>query len=282
MAGSRKETQRPHAKLSGRRHSAASSAEKDPLREGSLLEGIRLNRYLAQRGVCSRRAADRLIEEGRVEINQRVVRQLGTLVNTARDDVYVDGELVSESQAAKVLLFHKPVGVLSTCRRSREVGPIILDYLPSDHRYFPVGRLDKDSAGLLIITDDGELANLLMHPRYGAHKVYRVEIDPPLPRRQIALLTKGVVLDDGPARALSVKEIDPQTLDVTLGEGRKRQLRRMIRAIGADVVSLTRIEHAGLKLGNIKSGRWRELSAREIDRLKHSFSDSPDNSPAEE
>lgn len=264
------------------RHPSTTDRKKDPRPEGSLLEGVRLNRYLAQHGICSRRAADQLIAEGRVEVNRKVVRQLGTIVDPDRDYVVVDGDPVSEALPPKVLLFHKPVGVLSTCKAGREKGPIVLDYLPADHRYYPVGRLDKDSSGLLIITDDGDIANRLSHPRYGSQKIYRIEVHPPLNKKQVAQLTRGVELEDGLAKPLHITEINPITFDITLGEGRKRQLRRMIAALGAEVLTLVRIEQAGLKLGNLRPGRWRELSGREVERLRSTFSDHSDQPLDEE
>ncbi len=237
-------------------------------------EKERLNRYLARHGVCSRRAADELIASGRVEVNNRRAAQLGTLVDPLRDTVSVDGRRVREAPEPRVLMLNKPVGVLSTCRASREEGEIILDYLPSDRRYFPVGRLDKDSGGLLLITDDGALANTLMHPRYGARKVYRIEVYPPIERRQAMKLSKGIMLSDGMAQAIDVIEISPTVFEVTLAEGRKRQLRRMVAALGSHVKALTRIEQAGIKLGNLKPGRWRELTGAEMKHLRAKFESS--------
>lgn len=236
-----------------------------------MLEKERLNRYLARHGVCSRRAADSLIAEGRVEVNRERVREMGILVDPLRDTITVDGERIHEALDPRVILFHKPVGVLSTCKAGREQGPIIMDYLPKDRRYFPVGRLDKDSSGLLLITDDGDLANLLSHPRYGSHKVYRIEVHPPLERPQAMRLSKGIMLSDGMAQAINVLEISPAVYEVTLAEGRKRQLRRMITALGSHVESLVRVEQAGLKLGGLKPGKWRELSHAEVNKLRDKF-----------
>lgn len=252
---------KPRAENSGR-HAA------NPRQEGFLHEQERLNRYLARHGVCSRRAADTLIESGRVKVNDKVVRTLGSVVDGLRDVVSVDGERVGEAPEPRVILFHKPVGVLSTCKHGREIGPIVLDYLPKDRRYFPIGRLDKDSSGLLLITDDGDLANKLSHPRYGSKKVYRVEVHPPFERKQAMKLVRGIMLSDGPAQALDVKEITPAIYEVTLGEGRKRQLRRMITTLGSHVISLSRVEQSGLKLGKLRPGKWRELTQTELQNLR--------------
>lgn len=233
-----------------------------------MLRSERLNRYLARRGVCSRREADQLIADGRVSVNRVCIRELGSRIDPVRDLVEVDNEPVTDVVAPTVLLFHKPVGVLSTCKSGREKGPIILEYLPSDRRLFPIGRLDRDSSGLLLVTDDGDLANLLTHPKYGSTKVYRVGVKPALTRRQLSQLSKGVELDDGFAKPIRIRPLDEATFEVTLGEGRKRQIRRMVAAIGAKVVSLVRIEQAGIRLGNLAPGRWRELSSHEINRLR--------------
>ncbi len=246
-----------------------------------MLAKERLNRYLSRHGVCSRRAADTLIVSGRVEVNHIRVTTLGTMIDPLRDTVHVDGKRIKEAPEPRVLMFNKPVGVLSTCKVGREEGPIILDYLPDDRRYFPVGRLDKDSAGLLLVTDDGELANVLSHPRYGSQKVYRIEVHPPLERSKAMKLAKGIMLSDGPAQALDVREITPSVYEVTLADGRKRQLRRMITAIGSHVKSLTRVEQAGLFLGNLRPGRWRELTGAEKKLLRNKFSQLSDQ-PHEE
>lgn len=272
MASSSQAIKRPNAKLKNDVQGSG-KGKRDPQSEGFLHEKERLNRYLARHGVCSRRAADSFIASGSVEVNNRIVTELGTQVDPLRDTVFVDGERVAEALEPRMLMFYKPVGVLSTCKAGREKGPIILDYIPSDRRYFPVGRLDKDSAGLLLITDDGNLANLLSHPRYGSQKVYRVEVHPPLERKQAMRLAKGIDLADGPARAIKVKEVTTSIFEVTLGDGRKRQLRRMITALGSHVKSLTRIEQAGLRLGNLRPGRWRELTGAEKKMLRLKFSE---------
>lgn len=254
----------------------------DPQQEGFLIEKERLNRYLARHGVCSRRAADSLIESGRVEVNQRRVTTLGTIVDPTRDKISVDGRRVHDAPEPRVIIFNKPVGVLSTCKVGREQGPIILEYLPTDRRYFPVGRLDKDSSGLLLVTDDGDLANLLSHPRYGSRKVYRIEIHPPLERKQAMKLSKGIMLGDGMATALDVTEVSPAVYEVSLADGRKRQLRRMITALGSHVNSLTRIEQAGIRLGSLKPGKWRELTPGEMKKLREKFTSRVDQTIHEE
>jgi 23S rRNA pseudouridine2605 synthase len=227
---------------------------------------VRLNRYLAQCGVCSRRHADSFILDGRVEVNDEIVTTLGFIVDTDRDDVCVDSERLHVPKR-RVLMLNKPRGVLSTCKPDRERGPTVLEYIPQDKRYFPVGRLDKESSGLLLLTNDGDLALRLTHPRFGSHKTYQVRTAEPLSRTQLGKLLRGVMLDDGPAKALFAKQIGPELVEITLGEGRNRQLRRMIAALGNRVVELVRVEQSGLKLGHLPEGRWRELKPSEINSL---------------
>lgn len=280
MASSLQKVKRSDAGLKRTRRSSAPLAT-DPHAEGLLLKPERLNRYLARHGVCSRRAADDLIASGAVNVNNRRVTQLGVSVDPVRDVVHVHGKRVTEAPEPKILIFNKPIGVLSTCRLSREEGEIILDYLPKDRRYFPVGRLDRDSGGLLLITDDGDMAHRLSHPSFGSRKVYRIEVHPPLEYKQAMRLLRGVELSDGMARALEVTQNSPSQYDVTLGDGRKRQLRRMITALGSHVNSLVRVEQAGIKLGNLKPGRWRELTTSEMRMLRARFS-SNNGSPQSE
>ncbi len=270
MAGALQEVQRPDSELKAVRRTGGPRAI-DPQPEGLLLKPERLNRYLARHGVCSRRAADELITSGAVTVNNRRTTRLGVTVDPENDVVHVHGQRVLAALDPKVLMLNKPVGVLSTCKLSREEGTIILDYLPKDRRYFPVGRLDRDSAGLMLITDDGDLAHRLAHPSFGSRKVYRVEVHPQLEYKQAMRLVRGIELADGLARAIEVTQVTASVYDVTLGDGRKRQLRRMITALGSHVISLTRIEQAGIKLGSLRPGRWRELTPTELRLLRAKF-----------
>lgn len=273
MAIKIQETERTYSKLIAA-YDIERGHEVDPLKEGFSHENTRLNKFLSSRGVCSRRAADKLIVAGRVTVNGKVIRQLGTNVDTVHDIVAVDGEQVREQLDSRIIVFNKPAGVLCTCKAGKEQGPILLEYLPNDRRYFPVGRLDRDSSGLLIVTDNGQLAHRLSHPRFGSTKVYRIIVSPPLLRSQAMKLAKGVMLSDGIAKAVHVRELSNKEFELTLSEGRNRQIRRMVSALGSRVVSLTRTEQSGIRLGSLRPGQWRELTDDERHRLTASISSS--------
>ncbi len=228
----------------------------------------RLQKFLARRGVCSRRAAEKLIVEGLIAVNGTIVSELGSRVDPAKDSVTVDGEPVPKERRHKVLMLNKPVGYLSTCKPDREKGISFLELIPDDRRYYPVGRLDRDTTGLLLITDDGELAYTLTHPKFGSDKTYIVETEPPLTDIQLRKLKTGVLLDDGYAKALNVKRNGKKSLLLTLREGRNREIRRMMEALDVKVVHLHRDSFSGVELGSLRPGRWRELSPFEIDKLK--------------
>jgi pseudouridine synthase len=227
----------------------------------------RLQKILAQRGVASRRAAERIMLDGRVTVNGAVISLLGTPADPDTDDIRVDGRPIPPPQKARVLMLHKPEGYLSTCRPGRETGKGVLELVPADRRYFPVGRLDRDSSGLLLLTDDGDFAHRLMHPRHKVPKTYEVECDAPLPAGGMQQLRSGLSLEDGVARALAVSAVGHGAYRVILGQGRKRQIRRMFQALGVRVLRLHRVQIGALPLGQLPAGRWRELTAEEIEDL---------------
>ncbi|MBU1919944.1 rRNA pseudouridine synthase [bacterium] len=228
----------------------------------------RIQKFLARRGICSRRAAEKLIAEGLISVNGAVVTELGSRVDPDQDDVTVDGEPVPKELRRKILMLNKPVGYLSTCKIGREKGASFLDLVPDDRRYFPVGRLDRDSTGLLLITDDGELAYALTHPKFGCEKTYTVETSPPLTDIQLRKIRTGIPLDDGRAFALHVQRSGKKAVRLTLREGRKREIRRMMEALGVRVLHLHRNTFAGLELGTLRPGRWRELKPVELEQLR--------------
>lgn len=227
----------------------------------------RLQKILAQRGVASRRTAEKMILDARVTVNGTVISVLGTQADPDADEIRVDGRPLPPPQRARVLMLHKPPGYVSTCRTGRETGKSVLELVPADRRYFPVGRLDRDSTGLLLLTDDGDLAHHLMHPRHKVPKVYEVESDRPLPADGARQLTAGVHLQDGISRALAVSSMGDSVYRVILGQGRKRQIRRMFQALGMQVLRLHRVQIGALPLGDLPAGRWRELTAHEIEDL---------------
>lgn len=234
---------------------------------------IRLNKYLAKAGIASRREADRMIVEGRVSLKGEIVESLGTLVDENTDKVKVDGKRIKIKETPHLyLLLNKPPGYLVTVKDPFE-RPLVMDLLPSfKKRIFPVGRLDLDSEGLLLLTNDGDLAYRLMHPRYRVVKEYRLRIDSKPTASTLKRLEKGIYLDGkktAPAKIHMLPSTKRETrIKVELVEGRKRELKRMFEAVGHRVLSLKRIRFGSLSLGQLKKGQWRHLSQKEIDLLK--------------
>ena len=230
----------------------------------------RLQKVLAHAGVASRRAAERLVEQGRVSVNGQVVQTLGVRVDAERDRLAVDGTLVTASPRSYLLL-HKPVGYVSTARDERG-RRTVLDLLPAHRRLYPVGRLDADSEGLLLLTDDGDLAQRLTHPRYGVPKEYRALVRGLPDGGALAWLRQGVALDEGttaPARVSIVAREGGHTwLSIELRQGWKRQVRRMLAAVGHPVERLVRIRVGSLVLGMLPPGGWRPLTDEELARLR--------------
>ncbi len=241
---------------------------------------MRLNRYLARAGVASRRAADELIVGGSVRVNDRIVRELGTLVGEG-DRVEVDGAVVDLPQARTYLLLNKPLGVVTTMR-DPQGRRSVAEFIAQRRGVFPVGRLDYDTTGALLLTDDGELAHCLTHPRFGVDKTYRAEIAGRLSPEEVRRLLAGMALDDGRAAGAKVRVLavrrDRSFVDVTLHEGRNRQVRRMFEALGHRVLSLTRTRFGPLKLGELAPGHMRGLTEKEIDAL-HRHRRPPGESP---
>jgi 23S rRNA pseudouridine2605 synthase len=235
---------------------------------------MRLAKYLAHAGVASRRAAERLIASGRVSVGGEVVTDPARDVDES-SAVSVDGEPVRPERRV-VYAVNKPKGVVSTASDTHG-RPTVVDLLPAEaRRLYPVGRLDADSTGLLLLTNDGELANLLTHPRYGVEKVYRARVAPPrVSERVLAALREGVELDDGPARATRVRGLSGGVVELALGEGRKRQVRRMFEAVGHTVVELERVRFGPLKLGGLAPGAHRRLSGPEVEQLRAAADRTP-------
>jgi pseudouridine synthase len=229
---------------------------------------MRLNAWLARAGVASRRKADELIKDGRVTVNGEA-GQLNTFVQRT-DDVRLDGQALAKQELAYVLL-HKPAGVVTTAS-DPQGRPTVVELVRIPQRLFPVGRLDANTTGALVLTNDGALANRLMHPRYGTEKTYHATISRIPTPRSLAALASGVMLDDGPTAPAQVSLVRraPPTVELVLHEGRNRQVRRMLEAIGHSVVHLHRPTYGGLGLGGLPVGEWRMLTPAEIEALRRS------------
>jgi 23S rRNA pseudouridine2605 synthase len=225
---------------------------------------MRLAKFLAHAGVASRRAAEELIAGGKVRVAGEVVTDPARDVDEG-SRVEVNGELVAPEQR-EVWAVNKPSGVVSTAREPGNRRPVT-DFVRSDRRLYPVGRLDADSTGLILLTNDGELANRLTHPRYGVPKTYRVRLARPPSDRDLERLRQGVRLEDGPTAPAEVARRGEREIEVTIREGRKRQVRRMAEAVGNEVEALTRVRIGSLELGGLRRGEARRLDEREVSRL---------------
>ena len=236
-----------------------------------MTEGIRLQKYISRCGRASRREAEVLMLAGRVRVNGELVSELGTRIIPGRDTVQVDDDVL-ELTAVRWIAFHKPTGVLTT-RRDPHGGLTIYDVLPEECsalRY--VGRLDRQSEGLLILTNDGDVAHGIQHPSRQVERVYRVVVTGTLGQSKCAALLRGVQLEDGVARVNSVHVLNKDefstTIEVVLTEGRKREIRRMMNAIGHGVLRLVRIRFGPVKLGELPVGEWRDLDESEKNSLR--------------
>ena len=225
-----------------------------------------MQKALARAGLGSRRACEDLIREGRVTVNGNVAT-LGNRVDPSIDRVEVDGAQVPLDPGLRYYALNKPRGVVTTARdpqRRRDVS----SYYPAGPRVFPVGRLDRDSEGLLLLTNDGELANRLTHPRFGAEKEYLAEVEGSASDRAVARLVRGVELDDGLAKAHSARRVGAargrQAVRVVMAEGRKREVRRMLAAVGLTVRRLVRVRVGPVGLGRLRPGEVRPLTGTEV------------------
>ena len=224
---------------------------------------MRINKFFTEHGCCSRRAADRLIEEGRVSINGRRA-VLGDQVADG-DVVSVDGRVLDRSGATVYLAYHKPVGV--TCTTERDVSGNIVEEVGYPQRIFPIGRLDKDSSGLILLTNNGDIVNRILRAEFGHEREYLVSLNRPYPPPFLEQLQQGVLVlgkKTAPCRAIPV---DPSSFRIILTEGRNRQIRRMCSALGLRVVRLVRIRIMHIMLGKLPVGKWRHLSEQERDDL---------------
>jgi 23S rRNA pseudouridine2605 synthase len=232
---------------------------------------IRLNKYLSLSGVASRRKADEMIASGQVTVNGVSVRTLGFKIDSTRDKVFVSGKEVVQLDDLVYVLLHKPKDCITTTRDEKGRRSV-LDLVRVKQRIYPVGRLDRNTTGVLLLTNDGELANRLMHPRYGLRKVYHVELEESLSCPKLELLRSGIQID-GEKLAAEDISIIPRTkrrvLEFVLREGKNREVRRMVEAVGGKVRKLHRIAYGSITAEGLSRGEWRFLSRREVQDLKH-------------
>jgi 23S rRNA pseudouridine2605 synthase len=230
------------------------------------LNGERLQKVLARAGFGSRRACEELIVDGRVTVNGRPA-ELGRRVDLDEDHVSVDGVPVSIRPGLVYYLLNKPRGVVTTAS-DPQGRPTVVDLLPLEPRVFPVGRLDADTEGLLLLTNDGDLAHRLTHPRFGVEKEYLAELEKPPPPAALRALREGVTLDDGVTAPARVASVPPRALRITIHEGRNRQVRRMCSAVGCPVVRLVRVRIGPVADRRLKPGSWRPLTQAEVRSLQ--------------
>ena len=271
MSNNRKKRRpRPGIKSGKARRSSSSPKESNTASQKKYLrDKIRLNKYIAHAGFCSRRDADDYIAAGKVKVNGKVTTELGTKVQKD-DNVEVDGQTLSLEPFTYILL-NKGKDTISTTDDEKNRNTV-LDAVEeaTGHRVYPVGRLDRDTMGLLILTNDGDLAHRLMHPSYQVKKTYEVTSNRQLTQSELRELVSGIELEDGPAKPAHVEEIIniPNTIRISVFEGRNHLIRRMISYFGAEVTKLKRIRYAGLTDKNIRVGRWRFLRQKEINDLR--------------
>ena len=228
----------------------------------------RLNKIVADAGVTSRRGADELIIEGRVSVDGIVIRELGAKFDPEKVRVEVDGETISQSLTKTYLALHKPRGVLSTMY-DPEGRASLADFIDlRTERLFHVGRLDKDSEGLILLTNDGDLTFRATHPSFGLEKTYIIEFEGRLPSGIEKTLLNGVELEDGMARVIDYKQLSPTWIEVTIHEGRYHIIRRLMEAIGVEVLRLIRTRFGPISLGETPEGRWRDLNEGELISLQ--------------
>ena len=231
---------------------------------------IRLNRYIAASGICSRRDADDLISRGVVQVNGKTVTELGTQVNP-EDTVRVNGKVIRNERKVYILL-NKPKDTVTTTDDPQGRRTVLdLVHNATDARIYPVGRLDRNTTGVLLLTNDGELSGRLTHPKYNIRKIYEVETAQNVTPEMVQILQKGIELEDGPMKVDAIAYMEPSSqrfLQIEIHSGKNRVIRRMFEYLGIEILKLDRVYFAGLTKKNIPRGKWRHLTTREIGWLK--------------
>lgn len=235
------------------------------------MEKIRINKYLSEVGFCSRRAADKLLEEGRITING-VVPELGTKVSD-EDEIFVDGKTIKKVEEEFVYIaFNKPVGIVCTTDTKREKNNIV-DYINHPKRIFPIGRLDKPSEGLILLTSDGDIVNKILRAKNNHEKEYYVRVDKPITEKFLEKMRNGVPILDTVTKKCEVEKIDTMNFRIVLTQGLNRQIRRMCEYLGYEVKKLKRIRIMNIKL-DLPVGKWRDLTPQEMNELNRLLEDS--------
>ena len=233
---------------------------------------MRLQKYLSSAGFCSRRMGEKLILSGLVKVNGIVITALGTKIDPEKDIVEVDGNRIEAKDALIYIALNKPKGYVTTCRR--EKNKIVLDLVDVPQRIYPVGRLDKDSSGLLLLTNDGRLHNILSHPSFDHEKEYEVTLKLPIADEALNKMREGLFLMGSKTRPAKISRISPKRFNITLKEGRNRQIRRMVEKVKNSVLELKRIRISDVNnLKNLKEGTWRYLTEKEQKALLKNIND---------
>ena len=228
---------------------------------------VRLQKFLSMAGYCSRRKGETYISQGRVKVNGQTVTELGTKIDPANDRVEVDGQILQQQEERVYIALNKPKGYITSCEQQGD--PIVIDLINIPQRIYPVGRLDKDSTGLLLLTNDGELHHRLLHPSFNHEKEYLVTTALPMSADSLDAMRKGMFIQGKKTRAAKVKRLSGHKFMIQLKEGRNRQIRRMVRKLHNRVSRLKRIRVAGVYLDDLHEGAWRHLTKKEIISLKH-------------
>src|SRR5260221_14358893 len=233
---------------------------------------IRLNKFLSTAGIVSRRKADQMITEGRVSVNGKVVTLLGLKIDPGKDQVFADGKQVLILDEPVYVVLNKPKDCITTMKDERD-RPTVLKYVQTKERVFPVGRLDRNTTGVLLLTNDGEFANRLMHPKNLVDKAYKVTLASPIKNEHVRKLEAGIRLSDGKSAPARVEVIPPgrnKIVGIVIHEGRDRQIHRMFEALGYEIAKLDRIAYGGVSYEGVKRGAWRHLTKSELQRLRES------------
>ena len=226
---------------------------------------MRLQKFLSRAGICSRRKGEEYIQAGWVTVNGKIVTELGVKVDPDKDVVEVNRDAIRSDSPSIYIALNKPRGYVSSCNQPNE--KIVLDLLDIAERIYPIGRLDKDSTGLLLLTNDGHLHHRLTHPMFNHEKAYEVTVAKPLPGGALRKLADGLPMMGTRTRPARIKRISAKRFQIILQEGKNRQIRRMVRKVGNHVTDLKRIRIANIELGRLPVGHWRHLTKNELDAL---------------